>query len=666
MKRISILSLFIFSTLSLLAQSELSVAEKLILNKASMAYNNDDYNTAMRLYKSLLNDHEKDGNLNYFVGRTYYALNLLEDAKFYMDVASESTSELEKDFYLDYGRVYLKFGEYQKARDSFEKYPPLCEKEKELLESGVMGLISICDYSMININKPVKVNVVPLSDSINSEYSDGVPSITADGQTMVYTSRRPINKGGEIASDGQHFQDIYMASWNNESNEWGKGFPIEGSINTEGHDAATSISPDGSFIYIYQNQGGVDNLHNTGAGDVLYSKKGSTGRWSKAKIIEGVNSTYFETSACVTSDGKTMYFVSERERGGKGRTDIWMSERIGKTEWSKPVNLGDVINTPENEISVFIHPDGKTLFFASEGHSDKNFGGYDIFKSVKGEDGKWSEPENLGYPINTYRDEMHFVLTTDGKVGYFTTQRDGKRYDSDIYMIDFAQFDVMTGVTKEVKKLTIIKGVIEDNQTGRQIEANVVIKETETGETFNVTSDDNGEYFNTLEANKEYEITVTKSGYSVYNQKFILPAGGWNETITFENIIKLDREEKIEIVDKKLFKTVLVRFTSDKMDAEIADSYKADLDLLVDQLSKVNSLKVRLTGHTDNTDSDNEDDNKEFSKKRAEQVAKYLKSKGIESNRIVVFGQGSGVPVADNSSEEGRAENRRVEIRIFE
>ncbi|OFX60323.1 MAG: hypothetical protein A2046_02670 [Bacteroidetes bacterium GWA2_30_7] len=257
-----------------------------------------------------------------------------------------------------------------------------------------------------------------------------------------------------------------------------------------------------------------------------------------------INSTYFESSACITSDGNTIFFVSER-LDGYGNSDIYTSKKEG-TGWGKPVNIGSVINTIDDEIGVFIHPDGKTLFFSSNGHN--TMGSYDIFMSVF-KDGVWSIPVNMGYPINTTKDEIHFVLSTDGKTAYLSSSRDGGNGKTDIYQVDMTNYyKANKNIDKDlVNKLTgptlsIVKGSIVDAETSLPVIIELIIKDTEDNkEIAKVSSNEKGEYFITLPSEKKYEIIVNNNKYKPLDIKFKLPKGT-NETYTLTKHILLNKK----------------------------------------------------------------------------------------------------------------------------
>jgi hypothetical protein len=314
-------------------------------------------------------------------------------------------------------------------------------------------LMSKCEATVYMMANPVDVKITSAGESINTEENHEYhPSVTADGRIMVFTSRRSDTEGGKrYEGDNDWHEDVYITYWSDSLNDWAPAVPIPGAINTGGHDANLSISPDGRQLFTFKNQNAGDifvsktrmNKNATDAiadGSSEAARLMSLNRWSKAYSLgKNVNSGYFDSNASLTADSKTMFFISERPMGAKGNGDIWTSAAISTTEWGKAENVS-ALNTIEDEKSVFIAPDGKTLFFSSKGH--KNMGGYDIFKSVKQADGSWGEPQNLGYPINTPGDESEFTITADGKTAYYSVKGSvNGKYD--IMKIDLSNYSLI-------------------------------------------------------------------------------------------------------------------------------------------------------------------------------------------------------------------------------
>ena len=332
---------------------------------------------------------------------------------------------------MDLGITYQAQGELDKAIKEFETYNSRLFTKREKKDSSGYKYIKQINFAKEMMNKPIPVSVTNAGNNINSNFTDAAPCISPDGKTLLFTSRRPDTKGGGIdLTSGNYYDDIYQSTWDEAKKQWSEATPVD-ELNSTEFDACLSLSADGNTLLLYKN---VEKL--TKSGDIFISTK-KEGKWSSPKRLpEPINSSFFESSACFSPDGKTLYFVSER-KNGYGNADIWKSTKINETTWSEPENLGPTVNTPEDEISVFAHPDGKTLFFSSKGHN--SMGGYDIFKTVF-ENGKWSKPINLGYPINTIKDEIHFTVLAGNKTAFMAARRDDGLGDYDIYSIDLSKY----------------------------------------------------------------------------------------------------------------------------------------------------------------------------------------------------------------------------------
>lgn len=304
-----------------------------------------------------------------------------------------------------------------------------------------------------------KVVIVNLGDSVNSRYADYNPVISADESTLIFSSRRTGSTGGdEVTDEGLYMEDIYV-SHKKKDGTWSTAKSIGANINTWTDESCIGISPDGQQLFVYKDVNGGDIYYSNLDGDM----------WSGlAPLSSNINSPALETNMSISVDGNTLYFVSDRKEGSFGGKDIWRSVKLPNGEWSLPTNLGPTINTAADEDAPFLHPDGVTMFFSSQGH--KNMGGFDVFKTTKNADGKWSDPENLRAPINTPDDDVYYAQSPDGKRGYFSSIRKGNYGDRDIYRIDFER--------SMAEPLTLLKGILTFNGTNK-MPSNVKIVVTE-------------------------------------------------------------------------------------------------------------------------------------------------------------------------------------------
>ncbi|MBL4669322.1 MAG: PD40 domain-containing protein [Flavobacteriales bacterium] len=494
---------------------------------------------SLNIYRDLLQDYTNDAMVNYRIAECHFKLKNYELAVEYFQNARKLNDEVDKELHYNLGRAYHRNDQLDKSIESYNTFNETASK-KTKKNYDVAGKIAQVDYAKKMIANPVKVKIENLGKNINSKGGDYSPSISADGKTMIFTSRRSDTKGGGVdkAGDYKYFEDIYIADWDSVDNKWNKAHPIEGKLNTEGHDASLSISPDGNKIFIYRNDGSLY------IGDIFVSKKRrSSGTWGNPKALEKpVNTSYFESSACLSADGNKLYFVSEKEGkkyGALGRGDIYVAEKITKSTWGEPKNLGSVINTSSDENNVFIHPDGKTLFFSSNGHL--SIGGYDVFMSKMQDDGTWGKPENLGYPINTILDDVHFTLSVDGKTAHYSAVREGGLGERDIYKIDMSEYPILSdGVSTS---LSILKGVVKSGED--KIAAKIEFSNTKGIIVGKTSSDEDGNYFITLTGGNIYYVNITAKGYKSKNVEVNLAAGKGNtheqlEVFEMEKIVGVE------------------------------------------------------------------------------------------------------------------------------
>ena len=494
---------------------------------------------ALNTYRELLTDFTNDAMLNYRIGECHFKMKNYDLAVDYFQNARRIDAEVDDELHLKLGEAYHRNNQLEESLEAYNLYGAEASK-KDKAYYDLSKRIASVDYAIKMIKIPVKVKIENLGNKINSKGGDYAPSISADGKTMIFTSRRSDTKGGGVdkAGDFKYFEDIYISEWDTVDNVWNKARPIEGKLNTDGHDASLSISPDGKRIYIYRNDG---KLY---VGDIFVSKKRSSGTWGNPKPLDKpINTSYFESSACLSADGNKLYFISEKEGkkyGAQGSGDIYVAEKITKSTWGEPKNLGPIINTPGDEISVFIHPDGKTLFFSSNGHL--SIGGLDIFMSKMQEDGSWGKPENLGYPINTIGDDLHFILSTDGESAHYSAIKKSGMGERDIYKIDLANYPILSeGVAVN---LSILKGNVTSGND--KVVANIEFKDATGAVVATTTCDDDGNYFITLTGGSKYTMAASAKGYTSASKEINLATGKSGKTHIQEEGVSLEKAVEIE------------------------------------------------------------------------------------------------------------------------
>lgn len=402
-----------------------------------------NYRGALNTFREVLSIDPKNANANYGIAQCQYALNKFELAKEYIDKAITLDKEVNKEVLLLKGKINHRLGNLDDAIEYFKGYKvTLKGNEKRIAVSDVDKYIAQCSYAKSVMKTPKDVTITNLGENINTFAPEFAPCISQDGKTLVFTSRRSDTKGGMLDKnfDYLYYTDIYISKLDSITGKWSKGKSVNGKINTKFHDGALGFTPEGKML-VYRN---ITNV--TGSGDIYIAKQSKSGKWSEPKpllekedkkISKKINSSYFESSASMTADGKTIYFVSERP-GGQGRADIYFVTKEGGN-WTEPKNLGGLINTIDDEKCVFVSLDGNKLYYSSNGLSDC-LGSYDIYMSEKNAEGVWGEPKNLGYPINTVKEEKTISISPDGNTAYISAfyTKDSKG-GADVFSIDISK-----------------------------------------------------------------------------------------------------------------------------------------------------------------------------------------------------------------------------------
>lgn len=407
------------------------------LNEGKIMVYENDYRGALSLFRKVLSVDSSNATANFRVAQCHYNLGKPRLGVKYAYRALSLDSTVSDEVYFVLAESQHRLGKLEDAKKNYRLFKSMSSKST-IADYEVDKLIAQCDYAKMMMNTPVEVTIDNMGRMINTYNPEYAASISSDGKTLVFTSRRADSEGGEVdeQSDRMYFEDIYISLWNDTTKEWSESKPVEGNVNSVTHDAVLSISPDGKSLYVYKNE-----LGETKSGDIYVARKGKENKFGTARTVDegrNINSSYFESSASITEDGKTMYFVSDRN-GGKGQADIYKSSMEGD-KWGKAINLGDSVNTSGDEACVYIHPSGNYMFFTSTGHT--SLGSYDIFVSKK-VDGKWSKAKNIGYPINTVGDEKTISVTADLKTAYISATRKGGKGGSDIYVVDLSKLDFL-------------------------------------------------------------------------------------------------------------------------------------------------------------------------------------------------------------------------------
>jgi outer membrane protein OmpA-like peptidoglycan-associated protein/tetratricopeptide (TPR) repeat protein len=553
--------------------------------------------------------------------------------------------DLDPDFfannYLNLGMIELFTGKYADAKTHLTTF--INNKNANIVNvKRAQFFIKDCDFGINAVNNPVPFNPKNLGDSVNSKYSEYLPSVTADEQELVITRRLPIDK---ITSDNKNTEqeDFYVCKKVNDST-WSKARDLGPPVNTSGNEGAQCLSPDGKSLYFTA----CNRADGVGSCDLYYSEKIGNAWTIPKNMGTVVNSERWDSQPSISSDGNTLYFTSARN-GGKGGMDIWKTTKDDKGVWGTPVDLGDSINTTKGEMAPFIHPDDQTLYFASNGH--QGMGDFDIFYSRKDSSGNWGKPVNIGYPINTYSNDSYLIVNANGDLAYFSSDREGGKGGMDIYTFPLYE-------KARPKRVTYLKGSVFNKVTKDKLEAKFELVDLSTGKTYTESFSDKvtGEFLVCLPTEKDYALNVSKDGYLFYSENFSL-TGIHSNSDPFLKDIPLQPIKKDEIV---ILKNIF--FDTDKY--ELKAESTSELEKLQDLLTKNPKLKIEISGHTDNVGDDKY--NQVLSENRAKAVYDYLVSKGIAKERLTYKGYGETKPLETNDTDAGRAINRRTEFKVVD
>lgn len=414
------------STLNLIDKG--IIANKLI--QVRDKYIAGDYRGALQLSREVLTEDKDNATAHYRMAECYLKINEYGLGMVSLEKALASNPKINKES--DYLMAMLahRLGQLDKAKEALARLKPTLT-EKELIDMEIDLMEQQIQTAIEKMKNPVNVTIKEMGENINGHQDDYSPLLSPDGKVFYFVSRRPSSTGSNVAGDYKYYEDIYT-SVVDESGNWQKAEKLDAKVNTDEFDNLNYISKDGNIMYLTYNIEGF-----TKSSDLAVAKMSRSGKWNMGKLLKKANSTYFDACPTLPDAMDQMYFVSERP-GGKGSSDMWKVTMSNGNVVGVPVNVSS-LNTPYNETTPYISADGMTMFFSSEGHG--SMGGYDIFMS-RFQEGSWSTPINLGYPINTVDDETHFKISADGKKAYFSSIRKDGSGGRDIYELDLSNFDL--------------------------------------------------------------------------------------------------------------------------------------------------------------------------------------------------------------------------------
>lgn len=567
------------------------------------------------------------------LGAAYGQLKLYKESVLLYEKAKAKDSLYFQVYKLPYAINMAGLGQFERALsivDEFLNIPKISDRSINAAKYRKKCFEFAIDYQKKHPNQDLyHFNPINLGDSVNSIYAEYYPTVTVSDNILVFTRA------------GEHMREDFM-----ESHISKKGFslakPIDGDINIEPKKGAITSSQDGDWI-LFAGQFSGQGFGNYDIYKSVYTPKG----WSEPENLgANINTEFWESSPSLSPDNRVLFFSSNRP-GGFGGKDLYVSFRNADGKWTPARNMGPEINTKGDELAPFIHPDNQTLYYTSDGLP--GYGGSDIYLLRKDAAGNWGIPENIGYPINTIENEGSLAVSADGLTAYYASDRADSRGNLDLY-----QFEMRPDIRPY--RTLYVKGFVTDHKTGKGLPSSVELFDNDNNKALmKVQTDEKGEYFITLPTGRDYTFTVNRKGYLFYSEQYNLSKKEADST--YQKNITL---QPVELHANFVFNNILFKTNS----YELPSAAYIELDKLLQVLNENPSIKLEISGHTDNVGK--QEDNLLLSTNRAKAIVGYLNSKGVDTKRLTYKGYGASKPIADNSSDTGKAKNRRTEFTVTE
>jgi len=590
------------------------------------------YRIALQFYLKAYNFNQENSELNFKIGKCYLFTDERDKAIDYLKKSfiTDKKRKYPVEYYIAKAHHYnFKFNEAIESYNNFLK--TASKKNKKKFSNPVFKEIAESEKAKVSVYDTIAV-VNNLGPEINSKYGDYSPVLSSKDNKLYFTSRRKSSDNKELGFDSvdfQYFEDVYVGIYDTKSGIWkSEGSLLE--INDKLSHNAVIYKIDTVEIY-YRAENSGD----------LFFKYGNN---KTERFPEPINSEFNESSAVFSSDGKTLFFVSDREKDNYGGKDIYFSEMDSTGIWGAAVNMGNDINSEYDEDGLFLHPRDYVLFFGSKGPG--GIGGYDIYKTVKSDSG-WSNPVNIGYPINTPYDDIHFGISPNCKTVFFASNRPGGYGMQDLYTCL---------LNDNICMRNSLEGTVTSLDDETPLEAFVkVFNENDEVIYYKKSSPVDGSFIGAIPEGDNYTLIANAENYIVYSERINIS----DTTIGFTTINKQIKLTKAVVGNKIILGTVEFDFSSSVLRKS---SYIA-LDNIAEYIQDNPTMNIEIGGHTDNKGT--HEFNFELSESRAKAVVDYLLSKNISENRLTYKGYSFNKPLADNETEEGRQKNRRVEFTII-
>ncbi|MBU8893142.1 MAG: OmpA family protein [Bacteroidales bacterium] len=607
--------------------------------------------------------------LNYKIGVCYLATDKFYHATQYLEKAYLKDNNVAGDVHYILARAYHLNLDFDNAIENYKAYySSFSVKELEKLEINIDKFIKECKFGKELVNSPDRVIINNLGPRINSEYDDYNPVLHPNQDQLYFTSRRETeNKDKRYEADNKFFENIFVSKQAGEL--WKKPKMLDNKMDSKNNESVVAISPDGNRIYLYN---GDEN-----GGDIMVSEL-KKGNWKSPKGISGkILSKYKETTITFSPEGNEMFFVSN-QYGSIGGMDIFYSKLDEKEKWTEPTNMGAAINTIYDEEGVSWHPKEDKVYFSSQGFN--SMGGFDVFVMERDENGMWSSPENLGYPVNTPNDDLFLKMDENNKYAYYSSVRDNGFGGKDLYKIIFLGEEKELKLSKEdiflawnhkpiddlfyhnpnevkVDTALFMIGFVTDSKTAEPIKlAKIEVIDLELSQVIATgLADTAGAYQLKIPKKKDFGVEVTAKDYLFFVEIAYLS----QKQVVDSKIQANFQLDKIDVGAKMVLNNIF--FETNK--ATIKPESTTELERLANLLIENPTIRLEISGHTDNVGSYRA--NQKLSESRAKSVVEYLVSKGVGSSRLEYKGYSFNQPIADNNTAEGRSQNRRVEFKVL-
>ncbi|MDP6908593.1 MAG: hypothetical protein QF371_03760, partial [Flavobacteriales bacterium] len=634
--------MFCAIAMSTMGQEYKSPKFKQKFNKADALVFDGAYLEAMVLLEDLYAYDTTNANLNYLLGVCYLmgkkdhslAIKRLESATRNVSLEYVEASWKERKapgrayYYL--GKAYHFKNRFDRAVSNYYNYRSFIEMDDVETYNQVRLQIQYAENAIELIANPVGVKIMNLGSQINTKYPEYCPIVSADGQVLIFTSRRESGTGGSVDEEGSFYEDIYICH-KQQNGKWSNPKSIGSNINSAGHEAAIGLSPDGQMLFIYKDDNNDGNVH--------FSRRVGDD-WTKPQPLgSDVNTRSWETHATVNATQDLLIFVSNRSEGYGGR-DLWYSKKLPNNQWGLAQNLGSVINTQYEEDSPFITADGSTLIFSSQGHT--SMGGFDIFRS-EFVDGAWTAPENIGYPINTSEDDVFFSLTPDGRHAHYSSRMDGGYGDTDLYRLRLE--------AKKSDGVAVARGIMKvPAMDYADISAQIVVTD-EGGAQIGIyrPNPTTGYYIIVLNPGETYTVTYEADGYdSVVAQVPVDESEVYaeydgvvelNEVVFGEDILALQKEK--ERLEREKEAAAARTAEQEQLAAQAAEKAKQEAEELAMNAAKgAERRKAELLAEKEKTDAEaaltaenQKTKETELERRRAEAKARYKAQQALEAQK---------------------------------